>query len=31
MKDFKGKLFYVFLTFAQNINCGYKLEPIRGS
>ena len=24
------KLFDIFLIFAQNIDCGYKLEPPRG-
>ena len=31
MKMFTGKILIVFLTFAQNIDCGYTLEPPRGS
>ena len=29
MKIFSGKIFDIFLIFAQNIDCGYTLEPTR--
>ena len=29
MKDFHQKKFDIFLIFAQNIDCGYTLEPSR--
>ena len=29
MKIFTGKSFNIFLIFAQNIDCGYMLEPPR--
>ena len=29
MKIFPGKIFDIFLIFAQNIDCGYTLEPPR--
>ena len=29
MKIFNGKKFDIFLIFAQNIDCGYTLEPPR--
>ena len=28
-ENFKGKTFGIFLIFAQNIDCGYTLEPPR--
>ena len=28
---FQLNFFYIFLIFAQNIDCGYTLEPPRGS
>ena len=27
--NFQKKIFYIFLIFAQNIDCGYTLEPPR--
>ena len=27
MKNFRRKIFAIFLSFAQNIDCGYTLEP----
>ena len=29
MKNFTGKILIFFLIFAQNIDCGYTLEPPR--
>ena len=29
IENFIGNFFYIFLIFAQNIDCGYKLEPPR--
>ena len=29
MKNFTGFFLYIFLIFAQNIDCGYTLEPPR--
>ena len=29
VKNENGKCFYIFLIFAQNIDCGYTLEPPR--
>ena len=29
LKIFRGIFFYIFLIFAQNIDCGYSLEPPR--
>ena len=27
--NFQLKIFFIFLIFAQNIDCGYTLEPLR--
>ena len=27
IENFHGNIFYIFLIFAQNIDCGYTLEP----
>ena len=29
-ENFQQKMFNIFLKFAQNIDCGYPLEPPRG-
>ena len=29
IENFQNKMFDIFLIFAQNIDCGYKLEPPR--
>ena len=29
-EDFQQNYFYIFLIFAQKIDCGYTLEPSRG-
>ena len=30
IENFQQNFFYIFLIFAQNIDCGYMLEPPRG-